>query len=87
VNRKFTATGAGGEGAVCLRRANIVGGLFCDGAELANLSGPALNAAGLRVDGNVSLNLGFVATGAGQEGVVRLYGARNNGGLLCDRAN
>ena len=59
------------EGAVRLRGAHIGGHLDCDGAELRNDSGPALNADSLQVDQDMLLTGGFTATGGG-DGAVRL---------------
>ncbi|WP_326471729.1 hypothetical protein [Actinophytocola sp.] len=70
----FTAVGAGEPGAVRLFGAHIRR-LECDGANLRNDTGPALNADGLRVDRRVFLRDGFTAVGAGRLGAVRLHGA------------
>ncbi|KAB2344921.1 hypothetical protein [Actinomadura rudentiformis] len=59
----FQATGAGERGTVRFVGAHL-GRLECDGAQLQNLSGPALHADGLRVDRAMSLRGGFRATGA-----------------------
>jgi len=79
----FTATGAGEDGAVRLPGANISGRLDCAGAQLRNDSGPALYADGLTVGGGVFLRDGFTATGAGEDGAVRLLGANISGRLDC----
>jgi hypothetical protein len=86
LSRGFTAIGAGENGAVNLAGARIGGSLDCDGAALRNDSGPALNAPGLEVDQGVFLHFGFTAAGAGENGAVRLAGARIGGGLDCDGA-
>ena len=82
----FTATGAGDIGVVNLKGADIGGGLNGTGASLRNDSGPALNADGLQVGGNMLLRDGFTASGAGKDGLVRLVGARIGNNLECDGA-
>ena len=79
----FTATGAGEDGAVRLLGAHIGGQLECAGASLRNDSGPALVADGLQVDQAMFLRGGFTATGAGEDGAVRLAGAHIGGQLDC----
>src|SRR5664280_94176 len=79
----FTATGAGGLGAVRLLGANISGQLGCRGAQLRNDSGPAFYADGLTARGDMVLRDGFTATGAGERGAVRLLGANISGQLDC----
>jgi hypothetical protein len=83
----FTATGAGGDGAVRLASARIGGSLECDGADLRNDSGPALHADGLEVGQAVFLRGGFTATGAGGHGAVRLLGANIRVQLDCGGAD
>ena len=78
--------GHSGVGAVDLHGANIGGNLVCDGASLRNDRGPALFADGLRVGQDMFLREGFTATGAGEDGAVRLTGAHVGGSLLCDGA-
>ncbi|MGB6165474.1 MAG: hypothetical protein WBF75_23455 [Pseudonocardiaceae bacterium] len=70
----FTATGAGDYGAVRLFGAHIKGQLNVNGARLTNEAGPALIGDGLHVEGDV-FGGGFVATGYGELGAVRLPGA------------
>jgi hypothetical protein len=82
----FTATGRGDGGAVCLVGARVGGQLYCDGAVLRNDSGPALNASGVHVGSHVLLTGGFTATGRGDGGAVRLFGADIGGRLECDGA-
>ena len=82
----FTATGSGRAGAVRLTGARIGGRLDCTGAKLSNDSGPALMADGLQVDQSVFLRDGFMATGSGDLGAVRLLGAQVGGQFDCDRA-
>jgi hypothetical protein len=84
--RGFTATGAGGLGAVRLFGAHIGGQLSCEGASLCNDSGPALAADGLQVDQGMYLRGGFTATGTGAGGAVRLAGAHIGGHLDCTGA-
>ena len=84
----FTATGAGGDGAVRLRSAHIGGSLDCTGSRLHNNSGPALDASSLQVDQGMYLRSGFTATvtGAGDLGAVNLTGAHISGNLDCKGA-
>ncbi|MGH3686998.1 MAG: hypothetical protein ACRDRE_21085 [Pseudonocardiaceae bacterium] len=70
----FAATGEGDYGAVRLLGAHIGGQLNFNGARLTNEAGPALIGDGLHVDGDV-FGGGFVATGYGELGAVRLPGA------------
>ncbi|MFC9687794.1 hypothetical protein ACFTSF_04595, partial [Kribbella sp. NPDC056951] len=81
LNDGFTATGAGKSGAVRLVGASVGGHLIVAGAAICNATGPAFYGDGLRVEGDLFLNDGFTATGAGRRGTVRLNGARV-GGLL-----
>lgn len=95
----FTATGAGGSGAVRLTEARISGNLSMLGATLRNDSGPALVADGLTVQDvmlsaaasaslfNASGAGAFTATGAGAQGTVRLMRATITGQLSLDGAN
>ncbi|MGH3671851.1 MAG: hypothetical protein ACRDSH_14655 [Pseudonocardiaceae bacterium] len=76
----FTATGQGEYGAVRLHGAHIRGQLNFNGARLTNEAGPALIADGLHVDGDV-FGGGFIATGDGELGTVRLPGAHIIGQL------
>ena len=71
-------------GGVNLSSAHI-GQLDCDGAELRNDSGPALDADNLQVDRDMVLR-GFTATGSGDAGAVRLPGAHIGGQLNCTAA-
>ena len=82
----FTATGAGADGAVHLAGARIGGQLWCEGASLRNDSGPALHANSMQVDGAMFLIGGFIATGAGESGVICLVGA-HIGQLWCEGAS
>jgi hypothetical protein len=81
----FTATGEGDDGAVRLLGAHIRGQLNVNGARLTNETGPALVGDGLRVEGDV-FGGGFIATGAGELGVVRLPGAHIIGQLNLNGA-
>ena len=81
----FTATGAGKDGAVRLPGAHIGGLLDCTGATLSNASGTAFGADSLQVD-QVILTGGFTATGAGEDGAVRLRSAHIGGLLDCTGA-
>jgi hypothetical protein len=71
------------EGLVDLRGAHIGGHFVCDGAQLGNKSGPALDADSLQVVQDMYLRDRFTAAGAGQDGTVRLSGARIGGSLEC----
>ncbi|WP_143202746.1 hypothetical protein [Amycolatopsis sp. CB00013] len=82
----FSATGTGEKGTVRLFSARVGGELYCSEATLSNSSGPALNAANLKVGQSLSLRGGFAATGTGKGGTVRLYGARIGGQLNCNKA-
>jgi len=81
----FTATGEDRYGAVRLLGAHIKGQLNFNGARLNNESGPALIGDGLHVDGDI-FGGGFIATGAGELGAVRLPGARIAGQLNLNGA-
>jgi hypothetical protein len=74
------------EGEVILTGAHVGGNLECTGAQLSNGSGAALYADSLRVDQAMLLNGGFTATGAGEDGAVRLSGAHIGGSFQCERA-
>jgi hypothetical protein len=76
----FTATGQSDYGAVRLLGAHIKGQLNLNGARLTNETGPALIGDGLHVDGDV-FGGGFIATGHGELGAVRLPGAHIIGQL------
>jgi hypothetical protein len=82
----FHATGAGDPGAVCLVGANIAGQLSLRAADLTSANGPALVADAATVQGDVLLDAGFTATGAGPLGAVRLRGATMNSRLILDHA-
>lgn len=76
----FTATGQSDYGAVRLLGAHVKGQLNLNGARLTNETGPALIGDGLHVDGDV-FGGGFIATGHGELGAVRLPGAHIVGQL------
>ncbi len=76
----FTATGQGDYGAVRLLGAHIKGQLNLNGARLTNETGPALIGDGLHVNGDV-FGGGFIATGHGELGAIRLPGAHIIGQL------
>jgi hypothetical protein len=78
-------TGHGEDGAVDLSGARIGGTLICSGAELRNDSGPALDAESAHVEQNLLLR-GLAATGSGDGGAVRLFGAHVGGQLVCSGA-
>jgi hypothetical protein len=85
-NARFKATGAGGDGAVCLARAHIGGQLDLAGAQLRNDCGRALHAERLQADRDLFLNHKFAATGAGAGVAVDLSGARVGGTFMFDPA-
>jgi hypothetical protein len=72
----FTAEGAGSGGAVRLVSARVGGQLSLRGASLRNASGPALLADNLQTESMAQLDKGFAAEGAGDDGAVKLHGAR-----------
>jgi hypothetical protein len=82
----FTAHGAGELGTVRLVLARIGGQLDCSGATIRNPSGPALFASNLQTGSSVLLHAGFTADGDGEQGVVRLIGARIGGRFDCSGA-
>jgi len=82
----FTAVAAGERGAIRLLDARVTGPLELDTARLANDSGPALVADGLRVDGGMFLGDGFTATGHSARGTIVLRGAHVTGALKFDTA-
>jgi hypothetical protein len=82
----FTARGSGHDGAVRLVGAYIGGNLECDGADLQNDYGPALDADGIRIERAMFLRGGFTARGSGHDGAVRLLGARVGDQFVCTDA-
>ncbi|MEV4143871.1 hypothetical protein AB0J40_09405 [Amycolatopsis sp. NPDC049691] len=74
------ATGAGASGALRLLGARVSGEVFLGEAVLTNGSGPVVHADGAVADGDLSL-AGATVTGAGEEGALRLLGARVGGQL------
>jgi adhesin HecA-like repeat protein len=68
----FVATGHGKKGAVRWLDGHIGSELRFGGGHVFNESGPALNLDNLTVDSSVFLNDGFVATGHGENGAIRL---------------
>ncbi|NAZ84640.1 hypothetical protein, partial [Kineococcus indalonis] len=76
-----TFTGAGKDGAVRLPGARVGGQLDCTGGTLTNQTGPALHADTLSTGGSAGLMGTF--TGAGEDGAVRLLGAKIGGQLDC----
>jgi hypothetical protein len=84
LDQGFTATGAGGHGAVSLAQAKIGTTLSLqNGATLTNDSGPALAADGLAVQGDMFLDEQFSATGADRAGAVHIEGASIGKRLYC----
>ena len=84
LDRGFIATGVSDQGAVVLTGAHVGGLLDCSAARMANTDGPALHANGLRVDQDVTLAEGFIATTAGCPVVLALAGARFGGNFRFD---
>lgn len=76
------AEGYGNGGAVRLSGARIGGGLSLLHATVDNDHGPAVDADGLTVGGDVSLR-SLTATGCGPGGVIRLIGGHIGGQLHC----
>ncbi len=81
----FTATGQGDYGAVRLLGARVRGQLNFNGARLTNEAGPTLIGDGLHVEGDM-FGGGFIATGHGELGAVRLPGAHIVGQLNLNGA-
>jgi hypothetical protein len=82
----LTATGSSEDGTIRLLGAHIGGQLDCSGAQLTNSDGPALHGDELIVDGGLFLAGQFIATGSGEDGAIRLLGARIRGQLTCSGA-
>jgi hypothetical protein len=80
------AHGAGPRGALRLLGTRITGQLAMTSAHLENASGPALQADGLSVDAGAHFGDGFTASGTGEQGAVRLIGARVRGQLSFSEA-
>jgi hypothetical protein len=80
----FKATGSGDLGALRLRNVRIGGQLEVAGASMTNVTGPALFADGIQVDGDPLLAQ-FEATGSGF-GAVRLVSAHVGGRISVDAA-
>lgn len=74
------------EGQVILTGAHVGGNLEFTGAQLSNASGAALYADSLQVAQAMLLDGGFTATGAGQDGAVRMPGVHIGGSFQCDGA-
>ncbi|MGH3546958.1 MAG: hypothetical protein ACRDQU_02305 [Pseudonocardiaceae bacterium] len=81
----FMATGQGDYGAVRLLGAHVKGQLNFNGALLTNETGPALIGDGLHINGDL-FGGGFIATGHGELGAVRLPGAHITGQLNLNGA-
>ena len=80
----FRATGTGDLGAVYLAGAHVGGQLCLRAAALTSKNGPALEADAVTVDGDVLLDLGFTATGAGPRATLGLRAAAIGGRLSLD---
>jgi hypothetical protein len=80
----FRATGTGDLGAVSLAGAYVGGQLSLRAAALTSKNGPALGADAVTVEGDVLLDLGFTATGAGPRATVGLRAAVIGGRLSLD---
>ena len=83
---EFRASGGDSLGTIRFDGGHIGGALYCNGAQLTNTSGPALDISQLRTDGNVILVGGFRATGTGASGAVELAGTHIGGDLLYNGA-
>lgn len=73
-------------GVICLENATINGELSLAGSTLTAHEFPALNADGLKVDGDVLLNKSFEATASSEEGTISLIGAKISGQLILTGA-
>lgn len=62
-------------GTIRLLGAQVAGDLDLEGAHITNTAGPALNAAGIKVGGQVLLRDGVRITGSGDDGALNLVGA------------
>jgi hypothetical protein len=80
----FQATGSGDGGTIWLVVAQIDSNLAMSGAQVTNESGSCLIADGLQVVGDIFLNNGFHGSGTGDDGVVRLIGARMGDLIMVD---
>jgi hypothetical protein len=83
--RGLRATGVGDLGAVRMLGAHVSGELSLDEAVLGNEAGPALQADGVVVDGDLRL-AGATVTGSGEDGAVRLLGAHVSGEVALGAA-
>ncbi|WP_143268904.1 hypothetical protein [Amycolatopsis vastitatis] len=86
LRREFEAIGAGENGTICLRGGHIDGTLDFEGAHLHNPSGPAIDADGLQVGDNVTIDGGFKAVGAGERGTLIFNGGNFGAQLICTDA-
>jgi len=84
--KNVTVLSASPRGALRLEGARIGGVLDCSGARLLSSVGAALHADNLSVGQDVFLRDGFEATGSGEQGAVRLFGAHIGGSLICTGA-
>ena len=80
MDRLYTSE-ASSDGAVCLTGATIADDLVLHGARLTASTGPAFNGEDMTVKGAAFLDQGFKATGAGDQGAVRLASASITGQL------
>ena len=78
----FEVVGTGPDGAIRLIGAHVAGQLDCTRTSVRNESGPALDAANLRVGQGLFLDE-FEADGAGEDGAVNLVGAHVGGQFTC----
>ncbi|MEV6302364.1 hypothetical protein AB0M02_23315 [Actinoplanes sp. NPDC051861] len=81
--RDCTLTNTGLTGTLRLVDAHL-GVLDCNGAQLQNTAGPAIDAHGLRVDQGVWMGGGFTATGAAEHGTIQVPYATIGGHLWLD---
>ncbi|MBP2328340.1 uncharacterized protein YjbI with pentapeptide repeats [Kibdelosporangium banguiense] len=78
-------SGAGEDGAICLRGARINGSLDLSDSVVRNDSGPALHVSSLRMDESLVFRRARM-TGTGDRGTIRLTGADVRGVLIADDA-
>ncbi|MGV0737520.1 hypothetical protein ABQF35_11160 [Mycobacterium syngnathidarum] len=79
-------TGTGGQGALRLMGARVDGSVSFSNALVTNTTGPAIAAETITVDGHLHLNGGLKVAGTGEDGVIRLGGARVGRRLQADDA-
>jgi hypothetical protein len=84
--RGANVVGSGDQGVIRLISAHVGGDVTGDNVRIANDTGPALDADGLRADGDFGLQ-GAEICGVSEDGAIHLGGARIGGQLSFTRAN